>query len=216
VISAGVLGDDSFNVSTDTWASSDKLPASALTAKVLCKSHNERLSALDAEATKLSSGLRNLWRSQTSATIDLDAAIYERWTIKVLANLCAARWAASGQGPASPPAEFVTMIFRGRPAPGCNLYVILNEEQDSRVTYSHEWNLLTHEQTRTIWGVMLGILGFSTMTILPPTNDATEDLRKLRANNLDLGKAHIFRNPAKLDYRLQDDAATLSINFHYP
>jgi hypothetical protein len=74
------------------WLNEPKsIPSSALTARILCKTHNEGLNALDSEACRLFQWLAPIEGDGVapSEEINIDGKLFERWLLKVLCGLLA-------------------------------------------------------------------------------------------------------------------------------
>jgi hypothetical protein len=75
-----------------SWLNEPKvISSSTLKARILCETHNERLSALDTEASRLFRWLTPIAvpGADLSPQIDLDGKLFERWLLKVLCGLLA-------------------------------------------------------------------------------------------------------------------------------
>ena len=58
-------------------------------ARILCQSHNSRLSPLDSEAKKLADGLHQFVDGAEHTTVHLSGLLLERWTLKTVINYLA-------------------------------------------------------------------------------------------------------------------------------
>lgn len=92
-------------------------------ARILCESHNSKLSPLDSEAMKLAVGLHNFVDGVKHATVELSGLLLERWALKSLINFL-----ASGLGHKNkwlPDEDLVRSVFGLKALPsGCGLYLL--------------------------------------------------------------------------------------------
>lgn len=82
---------------------------SSLTARMLCRGHNSRLSSLDVEATRLSDAIKAARAGTEHVVHRVNGALLERWVLKVLVNLLASRWTEKGYLPPGP--GIVSKVF---------------------------------------------------------------------------------------------------------
>ena len=127
VISAGVFDEIMMEVEgIQAFGDESRVVSKAsLTARMLCREHNSRLSPLDAEAARLSDAIKDARAGGIPATHLVNGALLERWILKTLVNLLASRWAEKGQLPPGP--DIVAKVFGLSPvlAPS-GLYALQN------------------------------------------------------------------------------------------
>jgi hypothetical protein len=200
IISASVLGDDTFTLVTPFFNSGGKRwSANALAANILCQRHNSLLSPLDEEAGRLADGLRSWWRGDgLISDLKIDLPVYERWTLKVLINVHSAGWATGKRGSLVPPKELVEFILNGAPSP-TNIYAIARPEMSNLATGQHGWHVLTSNDDGSVCGIVLSMLGFTTATIIPK-GDAKQMLEECFRRSPEFENATIMRNPKQFKY----------------
>jgi hypothetical protein len=110
------------------WLDAPKsIPSSALTAHILCKTHNEGLSVLDAEALRLFQWLAPIEGDGValSEQINLDGRLFERWLLKVLCGLLASgnlRF-SNARVVGTPGVDWLEVLYALAPMqPGCGVY----------------------------------------------------------------------------------------------
>lgn len=73
-----------FSVTGLPWQSARPVAASAMTAWMLCKRHNEELSPLDTAASRLFSIIASVQAEQRTGEHEIDGDLIERWSLKAL------------------------------------------------------------------------------------------------------------------------------------
>jgi hypothetical protein len=111
VVSASVFIDEVLNVENVAWVRGKRkqIPRRVLTAGVLCKTHNEALSSLDAEAGLLAGALRSLAVGKAPRTYQVDGIKFERWLLKTMINLGTSGWRPDGSM-TQPPRDLVEIV----------------------------------------------------------------------------------------------------------
>jgi hypothetical protein len=91
--------------------------------RILCKSHNSRLSSLDSEAKKLADGLHKFVDGAKDTTVHLSGLLFERWVLKTVINYLASGLAHKERW--LPNADLVRCVFGLNSLPsGCGLYLL--------------------------------------------------------------------------------------------
>jgi hypothetical protein len=115
-------------VSGVPWSPEPKIiPSNGLTARILCKTHNEQLSALDSEALRLFEWLEPIAvpGAPLSDRIDLDGHLFERWLLKVLCGMLASKSLQFSDAPVqgTPGLDWLEVLYGLAPMrPRCGLY----------------------------------------------------------------------------------------------
>jgi hypothetical protein len=92
-------------------------------ARILCQSHNSRLSPLDSEAKKLADGLHQFVDGAAHTTVHLSGLLLERWTLKTVINYLASGLAHKDKW--LPNEDLVRSVFGLKSLPsGCGLYLL--------------------------------------------------------------------------------------------
>ena len=130
-LSQGLWEGDTITVK-GLWEEEKTIGLSSLTAKNLCKTHNEFLSPLDSEAKKLFHIISELYRLQdvrlklkpskfwTVKRYRAGGILFERWAAKFVVGFFYVfgkdkHWHLTQTGPLEPPSEIVEAIFSQRP-----------------------------------------------------------------------------------------------------
>ena len=93
------------------------------TARILCQSHNSRLSILDSEAKKLADGLHKLVDGEEHTTVHVNGPLLERWALKTLINFLASGLADKKKR--TPDRDLVLSTYGKTCLPGgCGLYLL--------------------------------------------------------------------------------------------
>lgn len=149
-------GEDLVRVSNFGWCMNETktIGLSSLTARILCQTHNNALSEVDAaggrafatfrEMRRLSNARENIrHRLLRVVRYRIDGILLERWFLKTLINLSAYKptypIGPSGEEPGKPPPEIAAVAF-GRAAfqPGAGLYTVIQVGQEIRSTDTFE------------------------------------------------------------------------------
>lgn len=215
VISQGVFTDEKLHVEGVPWLGTNQgrqLGKRALTARVLCKRHNEQLSSLDTTAGQLSGALRALYASQRTTTFSLDGWLYERWCLKVLLNVCTSGWATGRV--AFPAQEFVEATFgRRRLNDGAGLYLL--DEYSGRDTGGDrfQWNILLDSHTRSqVCGIITSLRGFATLLTIR-TGNPEPLIRSLgKVRSYDFANVQPQYRPRAVSYKVHETSAQLAIS----
>lgn len=119
----------------------------SLTARMLCREHNSRLSPLDAEAARLSDAIKTARADGAPVTHRVNGVLLERWALKSLVNLLASRWTEKGHIPPGddivakvfglapildPSGLYVLDGYQGTAPPDSVLYCVLVSQRESR------------------------------------------------------------------------------------
>ena len=92
-------------------------------ARILCRSHNSRLSPLDSEAKKLADALHQFVDGKEHTTVHLNGPLLERWALKTLINFLASGLAHENRW--KPDRDLVLSVFGLKALPsGCGLYLL--------------------------------------------------------------------------------------------
>ena len=161
VISAGVFDEIMLHVEgIHAFGNESKVVSTAnLTARMLCKDHNSRLSPLDVEAARLSNAIKAARAGSDPVTLRVSGALLERWALKSLVNLLASRWTEMGRFPPGP--DIVAKVFGLAPisAPS-GLYALLNY-QGTAPPDSVFYAVITsqHESSPHVLGLLISLSG---------------------------------------------------------
>lgn len=126
-LSQGLWEGDSITVK-GLWEEERTIGLSSLTAKNLCKTHNELLSPLDSEAKRIFKTISELYRLQdvrlklkprkfwTVKRYRVSGSLFERWAAKFIVGVFYVfgkdkHWHLTQTGPLEPPSEIVEAIF---------------------------------------------------------------------------------------------------------
>lgn len=92
-------------------------------ARILCQSHNSRLSLLDSEAKKLADGLHEFVDGAKYTAVYLDGLLLERWALKTVINYLASGLAHKDKW--LPDEDLVRSVFGLKSLPSrCGLYLL--------------------------------------------------------------------------------------------
>jgi hypothetical protein len=92
-------------------------------ARILCQSHNSRLSLLDSEAKKLADGLHRFVDGAKHTVVHLNGFLLERWALKTVINYLASGLADKKKR--LPDQELVRAVFGLKSlSDGCGLYLL--------------------------------------------------------------------------------------------
>lgn len=147
----------------------------ALTAKILCEAHNSELSSLDAEVTQFFRALRESDRdlrdggSPTESELEVDGSLLERWMLKMMAGLVAAKLVSSTS--LRPDAPWLAILFGREDWPeGWGLYMRTDGEPLHAFDGLEVMTLTVGDE---IWCARVGIAGFMFQLCLgTPEGDA--------------------------------------------
>jgi hypothetical protein len=214
IISQSVFKDTKLLVEGVPWLGTSQarqLGRSALTGKVLCKYHNEQLSALDKVAGQLSAALRALFASQRTTTLSLDGWLYERWCLKVLLNICTSGWATGRM--AVPAQEFVEVAFgRRRLDNGAGLYLLDVYSGRDTGADRFQWNILLDSHTRSqVCGIITSLRGFVTMLTIRKGNPEPLISSLGKVGSCDLANVRLQYRPKAVSYKIHETSAELAI-----
>jgi len=114
--------------------------------KILCKRHNEELSAFDSEASKLSRFLYTnlLGDPFTAAEVTLRGDLLEKWALKTFVNLgYIGALDPIDHKRKEPDAQLVRCVFREPvPASGMGLYFVNGQVSNHEFTVGFSWNAI--------------------------------------------------------------------------
>jgi len=130
-LSKGLWEGDTITVK-GLWKEERTVGLSSLTAKNLCKTHNELLSPLDSEAKKIFNTISELYRLHavrlklkrrkfwTVQRYLVNGIFFERWAVKFIVGFFYVfgknrHWHLTQTGPLEPPSEIVDAIFGHKP-----------------------------------------------------------------------------------------------------
>ena len=129
IISEGVL-PDLIDIQGFSWCTVAKtnFPKARLVSKILCETHNSRLSLLDSSAIEISKQFKQFKnlsderrkvvrirnRKFARLQLNMDARLFERWLLKTLCNLATCQPSSTGNK-WWPPEDLVTIIFGFKP-----------------------------------------------------------------------------------------------------
>jgi hypothetical protein len=129
----------------------------SLTANILCTTHNSLLSPLDSEAAALSRAIARMQEGE-STTHSIKGPLLERWLLKTLINLLAAKWLGRWYVPAP---DLVDIVFGRISFPGnSGLYVSHNTRVNSPKMDRFSVNPLLFGKEPAIVGGALMSIGF--------------------------------------------------------
>jgi hypothetical protein len=186
IVSEGIWAGEMVEVVGLPWCRNEpkRIGLSSLTAKILCRSHNSRLSPLDAaakhafDAVRQCVGLSNerdklrprRWKVRRFEIMGL---LLERWFLKTAINVAVTHpegmsWGLTGSPADQPPPEIVRMVYgTAEFVPPMGLYAVADPGEDF---YSsdvlHSAPLLTPQQA--IIGVFFVFRGFRFLLHLDP------------------------------------------------
>jgi len=170
-------------------------------------------------AANLSSTLRTAYCSDnSSASFVLDGWLYERWCLKVLANVFAAGWTERGK--AQPPKEIVELIFgRRRLAGSSGLYSVNYFTGRDKGTDEFIWNVLLDSETKSqICGILTSMRGFLTLVTIPQGNPEPLIRAIGRTQRFDFTEMRLTRHPRGLSYEVGKEGFSkkLEISMTWP
>lgn len=135
----------------------------AMTAKVLCKHHNEALSPLDAEGARFFKALREVDQdlrdgtSPTTTEITVDGAKLERWMLKLLAGLVYGGLVTSTALRREAPWVRVLFGLEDWPA-GWGFYLVV---PDGQIHAFGGLEVSTRDVNDELWAAEIGVAGFA-------------------------------------------------------
>lgn len=217
-VSANVFGKGAaIDVQGFRWCKTHpkRIPIERLTANILCKHHNERLSPVDAmggrafRSLKTSAGLNNNRQHSPPGQwipywFDVDGPLLERWFLKTLINFMVVGYRESGwlldHPPEQPPLSLVRAAFGVEPIPEpMGLYAVgkIGDEFASSEQFQLS-PLWTPEET--LAGGTFRFYGFHFVfvaaPVLPPTFSSEHGLL--------WDKSHMMRHPARIKMQMGD------------
>jgi hypothetical protein len=165
-------------------------------AKVLCATHNSRLSDLDDEAIRLAAAMRTYMRVSEPGDmrVRVNGWKIERWCLKTGCSLLASRWMAPRDF--SPDPAMIRMVFGERNLPpGAGLYLVKEPALDLQSdTDTARWNLLfERDDPSSIKSLYIAIHGLGLFV------GPSDSLSKLHdSGDPDWGKAQLMYRPASI------------------
>jgi hypothetical protein len=156
-----------------------RIPLLALTANVLCTTHNHALSELDSEAGRLSDALRDHFQSLVprEAHAKVDGWKVERWLLKCLHGHLASKWVKDLEFLPDP--SLVKIVFgEGRLRPDAGLYVVKKPKpwRPSRLDLMGCAVLHDLKDEARVMGAYIQLQGLG-FVIKPTPGDPTASLR---------------------------------------
>lgn len=171
----------SFHVHGASWAKEPRrVSPASLTGRVLCRRHNEALSALDAEMSGFHRAMRAAHEEHLARPVQFDGELLERWSLKALIGAIAtgSLFGADGRRSAIPE-PWLRALFGHILLPvGCGFYYI-NEP------FGREVELMSigpavcpdgHPEVGSFYGVIVQFAGFRYLTSL---GERFEDMSSL-------------------------------------
>jgi hypothetical protein len=173
-------------------------------AKILCTTHNERLSELDSEAKKVSDPLRKHWQSRAprEARVTVDGWKIERWCLKLLHGFIASRWVNDRTFIPAP--ALVKVVFgEGRLGPSAGLYVVKKPEPMRPTDLDRIGCIVFHDlnDAGSVTGAYTQVQGLGFVIKPMPGDDPTLSLRHPLTpsiGGLDWSHAELTHRPASI------------------
>jgi hypothetical protein len=176
-----------------------RIPRRNYKAKVLCKTHNEKLSDLDSEVKTLSDALREHWQSPCprEARVKVDGWKIERWCLKCLHGFIASKWA--NDRAFLPDPALVKIVFgEGRLGPSAGLYVVRKPEPVRPSDLDRVGCIVLHDLNDEggVRGAYIQVQGLG-FIIKPTPGDPTLSLRMSTTSigGMDWSQADLGRRP---------------------
>ena len=178
------------SVSGFPWSGSDPklISVASLTSKILCKRHNNALSALDTEGGHFFRSLRPIERDLNRRSLSRKPCFYfvsgeavELWMLKTLAGMYYAR-AASSQGSilaenSSFAVNLLVQALQGLTwERGCGLYIRAITNESAPAENAIGFAPLTNPSDGRVVGCLMRLVGLEFMTILDPAGANFEQI----------------------------------------
>jgi len=203
------------------WNQTRTVGLQALTAKNLCKTHNELLSPLDSEAKRVFDTITELYRIQevrqaltrtkkwSVVNHEISGSLFERWTAKFLVGFFYVfgkdkLWHLTQTGPLEPPPPVVEAIFGLKPFDvPMGLYMAYDVGDRHEPGPGVDIAPLFHPDDRGLVGADLEFRGFQFVTWLSKEDPRTYDI-SLSAANRTFGPSgsELMYHPRKLKFRI--------------
>ena len=158
VFSQSIFGEGEDRYSTKGMQRIPEGPFSihALTAKILCRTHNSMLADCDQEAGRLASHLQALALGNVGSQLVVDGSKIERWALKTAINNFAAGWTVGPKW--CPPRPLVEVAFGlAKPATAIGLYAVdasmgMARESREEASFNALWEGMSIEKRRVVGG----------------------------------------------------------------
>jgi hypothetical protein len=203
-ITDGIFEGETINAFGLPWCIDEPLSIglAAATARILCKRHNEALSDLDNEASKLSKfiTLNVFAQPLVDDTTTLDGRLIEKWALKTLFNL---GYLGALDRPTFarllPPADIIGCLFSDATVPeGAGLYLLSGGMTNEDYKTGLAWGPIRNHETRKVLGMTFTFNGVRFVVSMLPVR--AED--RIRANGVvdgfDYGATNITYRPRNI------------------
>jgi hypothetical protein len=170
--------------------------------KILCRHHNQALSAYDAEAAKLSRFLSANVLVQPLAIdqITLDGRRLEKWALKTLINLgYIGALDPQAHSQLKPRRDIIDWLFRDTAvADGIGLYFLSGSINNENFTTGLSWNVINNRENGNILGMSFSFNGVRFIANLVPVRAEEKIASMGEVNGVDYSKAKTYYRPTNI------------------